>query len=301
MGRATGKQKHAAVCPRRGAWRAATPPCGGHPAPAPPSHAAPHICAGPRLCPPQASSRLAPPMPATPLTRPSFRWGGRVGPGWLATRVAGSSPCFLLRGSADAPPLLPPLPAHPFPRAPTVLPPTHLLTLQLLAHAAASADTGGSGGAGGGPLRVAAAAKLTLSEEDVAKVRHAGAAVAGRAARCGAQHGAQEPAACLAQPPRPPLLTWLPTQRMNGLGEHHGFCLTLTLISTHQSQPLQATKDAVTHLAFHPTTDTLVVACAGGCEPVGVLACRPACPRACRQARSRRACLRDALHAAVHH
>lgn len=29
------------------------------------------------------------------------------------------------------------------------------------------------------------------------------------------------------------------------------------------SVPLQVTKEATTHLAFHPTTDTLIVACAG--------------------------------------
>ena len=31
---------------------------------------------------------------------------------------------------------------------------------------------------------------------------------------------------------------------------------------------LQVTKEATTHLAFHPTTDTLIVACAG--EPAGM-------------------------------
>ena len=30
---------------------------------------------------------------------------------------------------------------------------------------------------------------------------------------------------------------------------------------------LQCTKDATTHLAFHPTTDTLIVACAGAALP----------------------------------
>ncbi len=31
---------------------------------------------------------------------------------------------------------------------------------------------------------------------------------------------------------------------------------------------VQVTKEATTHLAFHPTTDTLIVACAGELLPV---------------------------------
>ena len=139
--------------------------------------------------------------------------------------------------------------------------------IQLLAHAAASANSG-SGGSGGGakgkgkgkggtpakPMGVADMARLSLAADDVAKVWRGGPRW-GRLLRC----------CCVqAQASDPRAAPWTCSL--------HCPCIHLAWRrhSCIAARPAaQVTKDATTHLAWHPTTDTLIVACAGAGPQVG--------------------------------